>query len=115
MLYNLVRLNFEERLREIATLKVLGFFQHEIAISIFIEMLTLSLIGLTIGLALGYPFLYFYLGINEVSYINFMYNIEWISYVFTIVLIVFVNAVLSFYMAFRVKKVPMVESLKSVE
>ncbi len=115
VLYNLVRLNFEERLREIATLKVLGFFQHEIAISIFIEMLTLSLIGLAIGLALGYPFLYFYLGINEVSYINFMYNIEWLSYVFTIVLIVFVNAVLSFYMAFRVKKVPMVESLKSVE
>lgn len=115
VLYNLVRLNFEERLREIATLKVLGFFQHEIAVSIFIEMLTLSLIGLAIGLAFGYPFLYFYLGINEVSYINFMYNIEWLSYVFTIVLIIFVNAVLSFYMAYRVKKVPMVESLKSVE
>ncbi|MDE7161227.1 MAG: ABC transporter permease, partial [Anaeroplasmataceae bacterium] len=115
VLYNLALLNFKERIKDIATLKVLGFSRYEIASSFMIEILFLTFVGALVGLAFGYPLLVAVLSINENPLITYIYHIYPISYCFTVLITcgssLFINLIFGFF----TNRVQMVESLKSVE
>ena len=115
VLYNLTLLNFKEKTRDIATLKVLGFKKHEILSSLLIESLFLTLIGVTIGFIIGYPFLLTVLGTNKVELVDYLYKIKFITYINAFILTFGVAVVINLILSFRIKYVKMIESLKSVE
>lgn len=115
VLYNLALLNFSSRTRDIATLKVLGFSKREISLSLLVESLTLTLLGVGIGMALGQPFLRAVMGTNVVELVSYLYTIYPLSYVFSFLLTFVVALLVDIFLNFRIKNVKMVESLKSVE
>ncbi len=115
VLFNLALLNFRERTRDIATLKVLGFSRGEIALSLLIESMTLTLCGVIIGLLAGYPFMYAVLAVNSVPLVAFLYHISPWTYVIAFVLTFFVSFLSNGYTSALTNRVKMVESLKSVE
>lgn len=115
VLYNLALLNFKERTKDIATLKVLGFSKFEIASSFIIEIIALTFFGSLIGLTLGYPLLYAVLSINETPLICYIYHIASSSYLYTVLLTCGTSFAINLFFAFLTNKVKMVESLKSVE
>ena len=115
VLYNLALLNYNERQRDIATLKVLGYRQHEILMSIVIEMMILTTIGALFGLTLGYPILKLLLTINENEILTYIYHIKPLSYVLSFGLTFITSLLVNLFLGLRIKKIQMVESLKSVE
>lgn len=115
VLYNLSRLNLNERKREIATLKVLGFSGFEIGESILIETLFLTIIGSILGTILGFPMLYLILKINETPIVSYIYHISWQTYLIGFLSSIIVGFFINFYMSKIAKRIKMVESLKSVE
>lgn len=115
VLYNLALLNYNERQRDIATLKVLGYRQHEILMSIVIEMMILTTIGALFGLSLGYPILKLLLTINENEILTYIYHIKPLSYVLSFGLTFITSLLVNLFLGLRIKKIQMVESLKSVE
>ncbi len=115
VLYNLALMNFKERTRDIATLKVLGFSRGEITLSLLFETMSLTAIGVAFGLALGYPFMLLVLGTNIVELVEYMYFIKVLSYVLSFALTFVVALIVNLLLTKRIKKVMMVESLKSVE
>ncbi|MDE7213229.1 MAG: ABC transporter permease, partial [Anaeroplasmataceae bacterium] len=115
VLYNLALLNFKERIKDIATLKVLGFSKFEVASSFMIEIIFLTFVGALIGLAFGHPLLVAVLSINENPLISYIYHIYPLSYVFTVLITCGSSLVINLIFAFLTNKVEMVESLKSVE
>jgi putative ABC transport system permease protein len=115
VLYNLALMNYKQRTRDIATLKVLGFFKKEIALSLLIESLTLTFIGSLIGLALGYPFMLAVMETNRVTLVEYLYNINLLTYAISFILTFIVSVVINSYFSFMTRRIQMVESLKSVE
>ena len=115
VLYNLTNINVNERIREIATLKVLGFYDQEVSAYIYRENVILTILGTGVGLILGIFFSRFVISTAEMDIVRFGRDIKALSYVMaaalTLLFAIFVNVV----MHFRLKKVKMVESLKSVE
>ncbi len=115
VIYNLALLNFKERIKDIATLKVLGFSKFEIASSLIIEILFLTFVGAIIGLFLGYPLLVAVLSINENPLLSYIYHINFASYLWTVLITCGSSFIINLIFAFLTNKVQMVESLKSVE
>ncbi len=115
VLYNLSLLNFVERARDIATLKVLGFSRFEIALSLLLETMSLTLLGSLFGMALGYPFLLLVLGTNIVELVEYLYFIKPISYLFAFLLTFVVAFLVNLFFSLKSRNIKMVESLKSVE
>ena len=115
VIYNLTLMNYKERTRDIATLKVLGFNHREILRSLLIESLSLTLIGVLIGLALGYPFMLLVMENNIVSLVYYLYHIYFKSYVIAFLLTFGVAFVINILLSLGIRKIKMVESLKSVE
>lgn len=115
VLYNLALLNFRQRQRDIATLKVLGFSQGEIALSLLAETMTLTGVGVLGGLALGYPFMYLVLYVNRVSLVEFLYHVYPITYLYGFLISFVVAFLVNLWLSNLTRKVQMVESLKSVE
>ncbi|MDE6241603.1 MAG: FtsX-like permease family protein [Anaeroplasmataceae bacterium] len=115
VLYNLALLNFKERIKDIATLKVLGFSKFEVASSFMIEIVFLTFVGALVGLAFGYPLLIAVLSINENPLISYIYHINLLSYFFTILITCGSSLLINVFFAFLTNRVEMVESLKSVE
>ncbi|MCR5348016.1 MAG: FtsX-like permease family protein [Bacilli bacterium] len=115
VIYNLGLLNIRERAREIATLKVLGFTMAEIGATLLFETLSMTLLGILAGLALGFPFMQLVLIINEIQIIDYIYMIYPLTYVFaslgSFLAATGVNALLTH----RIRLIHPVESLKSVE
>ena len=115
VLYNLNNINITERRRELATLKVLGFYDTEVAMYVYRENILLTLVGAIVGCGIGKFLHYFTISTVEVDAAMFGREIYLASYViaalFTIGFSVFVN----WMMYFKLKKINMVESLKSVE
>lgn len=115
VLYNISLLNFKERYRDIATMKVLGLGRREIAQSVIVEIMLLTIVGVLIGSFLGLPMVKLVLSINETPLVCFLYHVNPLSYVIsallTLVAALAINGVLSFF----VRKVNMAESLKSYE
>lgn len=114
-LINLALLNFKERTREIATLKVLGFSTFEIARSLIYEVLILTIVGSLIGLLFGFPMEYLVLSINQNNYVSFIYYISPLTYIIGVVVSVATSLVVNIILSLFIRKVAMVESLKSVE
>ncbi len=115
VLYNLALLNFRERQRDIATLKVLGFSRAEIALSLLFETMLLTLVGVVVGMVLGFPFMYGVLITNQVEIAQFIYYISPLTYFISFLLTFVVAFAINFFFAIRSEKVKMVDSLKSVE
>lgn len=115
VLYNLANINIEERMREIATIKVLGFYDNEVSVYVYRENVILTIIGMLAGLILGIFLHKFIVTTAEVDYVMFGRNIKNISFVYSAALTLAFAALVNFVMYFRLKKVGMVESLKSVD
>lgn len=115
VLINLIQVNISERIREIATFKVLGFRNNEINTYIFKEIIILTLIGSVVGLPLGKIELKFVMNVIDMEMVMFPTNIKPMSYVlgFAITAIFTIIVLISFIKP--LKKVNMIESLKSVE
>ena len=115
VIYNLTDININERIREIATLRVLGYRRREVLMYILREIFVMATIGIAIGLGIG-VFLHWFIVINIESVgILFSLTISWQSYIYAILIAwVFVIAVtMCFYP--RIRKINMAESLKSVD
>lgn len=115
VLYNLAYLNFKERIREMATLKVLGFKQSNIAKSLIYETMILVLIGTIFGLFLGFPVEFIVLYVNRNALVEFLYTCYKSTYFFSFLLSFLTGLIINFVLSLYIKKVKMVESLKSVE
>lgn len=115
VLYNLTNINIAERVREIATFKVLGFYNKETSSFIYKENLILTVLGILVGLVLGVFLTGFIIRTVEVDNVMFGRDIYFTTYLYasglTLVFSLLVNAVMSF----KIKAVDMVKSLKSVE
>lgn len=115
VLFNLALMNFKDRTRDIATLKVLGFGRAEIAFSLLFEMMTLVAIGVAAGLFLGIPFHFGVMALNKVDLVYYIYHISPLSFVLSFILTFVVALLVNGFYSFRSESVKMVESLKSVE
>lgn len=115
VLYNLSNINITERKREISTLKVLGFYDREVDNYITKENIILTILGIAIGLVLGYFLTKTVISTVEIEKARFIYNIKFISYVYASVLSILFTVVVNIITHFKLKKIDMIESLKSVE
>lgn len=115
VLYNLTNVNITERIREIATLKVLGFYDMEVSNYIFRENIILSLMGGAVGLGLGYALCMFVITTAEIDEVMFGRSIHPLSYLWAFLITVAFSLIVNVIMTRVLKKISMVESLKSVE
>lgn len=115
VLYNLTNINIAERVREIATFKVLGFNNKETASFIYKENIILTLLGIAAGLILGIFLTGFIVQTVEVDNIMFGRNIYATSFIYAVALTMLFSLLVNAAMSFKIKAVNMVESLKSVE
>lgn len=115
VLYNLTNINITERIREIATIKVLGFYAKETADYVFRENLILTGLGAAVGLVLGkllHWFIMYNINIDMISFKNSIKPLSYgLSFLLTFVFAMFVNGI----MFFKLEKINMAESLKSIE
>lgn len=115
VLYNLTNINIKERIREIATLKVLGFYDGEVSAYVFRENALLTIIGAGAGLLLGIFMHLFVIRTAEVDMIMFERQISPLSFILAFLLTCAFSFGINLIMHFYLKHVKMVESLKSVE
>lgn len=115
VLYNLSNINITERVREIATIKVLGFYDREVSAYIFRENIFLTLMGALIGLGLGVLLHHYVMITAETDIVMFGRSIKWTSYLYSAALTMAFSFLVNLVMHFKLKKVSMVESLKSIE
>ena len=115
VLYNLNNINIIERRRELATLKVLGFYDMEVANYVYRENVLLTIFGTVAGVFMGLLLHRFIIMTVEVDMMMFGRDIEWPSYIYSI-LMTFVFAIwINMSMFYKLRKIDMVESLKSAE
>ncbi|MGN0639039.1 MAG: FtsX-like permease family protein [Huintestinicola sp.] len=115
ILYNLANININERVRELATIKVLGFFDGEVGAYVYRENTVSTIIGIILGLFVGIFFEHFVIVTAEVDEVMFSRDIPWFCYVLAAasmaVFTVFVNLLLYF----KLKKIDMASSMKAIE
>lgn len=115
VLYNLSNINIHERKREIATLKVLGFYQKEVDHYITQENIILTIIGIIIGLIFGYFLTNIVVSTVEIEYVRFIHKIKFLSFVYASLLSILFTLIVNLITHFSLEKIDMIESLKSVE
>ena len=115
VLYNLSNVNISERVRELATIKVLGFYDKEVYSYVTRETVILTIIGIILGLFAGYFLNYYIMGTCEINILRFTKTIEPISYVYAVVITVIFTIIVNIATYFSLKKIDMISSLKSVE
>ena len=115
VLYNLTNINITERIREIATIKVLGFYARETADYVFRENLVLTAIGAVVGLGLGKWLHWFVMYNINIDMISFRTRIAPVSYVWSLLLTFAFAMLVNGIMFFKLEKINMAESLKSIE
>ena len=115
VLYNLNNININERRRELATLKVLGFFDPEVSAYVNRENVLLTLIGTGVGVFLGILLHRFMIKTAEIDMLMFGRTIAPKSYIYSVLLTFVFSALVNGAMFFKLRKIDMVESLKSVE
>lgn len=115
VLYNLTNININERIREIATIKVLGFNSAETAAYVFKENMALTVAGALLGLPLGMGLLLFVMSQIRIDMVWFKALVEPVSYLWSMVLTLLSAIVVNFIFYFRLEKINMAEALKSVE
>lgn len=115
VLYNLNNININERKRELATLKVLGFFDGEVASYVYRENVLLTVIGAMLGIFIGKYLHLFIIQTVEVDMCMFGRTIKPWSYVIGTLFTFGFSIIVNFVMYYKLKRIDMVESLKSVE
>jgi putative ABC transport system permease protein len=115
VLINLIQVNIAERIREIATLKVLGFNDHEVNSYIFKEVLLLTVIGGLLGLPLGVLEHHFIMNVINMDMMMFGMNISILSFTYAFLITIVFTLLVSLFMRKHLNDIEMVESLKSVE
>ena len=115
VLYNLTNVNISERIREIATIKVLGFYDNEVSAYVYRENTILTIIGILAGLVLGI-FLHRYIMTTvEMDSIMFGLTLNIKSYIIASLLTIIFAVLVNFTMYYKLKGIEMVESLKSID
>ena len=115
VLYNLNNINISERQRELATLKVLGFYDGEISMYVFRENIMLTVLGTIFGIFFGIWLHRFVILTAELDIMMFGRQIYTKSYIFSILLTIVFSIIVNIVMHWKMKKIDMIESLKSVE
>ena len=115
VLYNLLNANISERIRELATIKVLGFYDREVYSYIGRETVILTILGILVGLVGGYFLTMYILKTCEIDMLMFDPEIKAMSYVLGAVITIFFAIIVNIVTYFSLKKIDMIESLKSVE
>ena len=115
VLYNLTNINITERIRELATIKVLGFYDSEVAMYIYRENIVLTLMGIALGQLAGKYLCTWLVRTIEMDIVMFGREAKPGNYVLSVVLSLVFAVLVNVLMFFRVKKIDMVQSLKSVE
>ena len=115
VLYNLTNINIAERAREIATIKVLGFYNREVSEYIYRENIILTVIGTLFGLLLGVFLNSFIIKTVEVDIVMFGREIMPQSFFYAVGLTLLFAVTVNFFMYFKMRRIDMVESLKSIE
>ena len=115
VLYNLNNINITERRRELATIKVLGFYDLEVAEYVYRENILLTIIGALVGAVFG-KYLHAYIITSvETEVLMFIRRADFSSYIYAIIITFSFSIFVNWLMYYRLKKIDMVESLKSVE
>ena len=115
VLYNLTTVNVSERIREIATIKVLGFTDQEVASYVYRENIVLTMIGAICGLGLGIWLHQMIMSLAELESVMFGRNIDPLSYIYSFVITLVFAFLVNLVMYPKLSKIQMVESLKSIE
>lgn len=115
IIYNLGMLNYIERFREYATMKVLGFYQKEVRGIIIRDCMITTMIGWLIGIPIGYKFLNFYIGIVQFKSFEWVPTLNGKSFIISSVAVIMCSILVNLLVAHKVTKISMVEALKSVE
>ena len=115
ILYNLTNINVAERIRELSTIKVLGFYDKEVTMYIYRETISLSLIGIIVGLIGGKYLHQVIMGMIGSDSIMFGTIVGWDIYVIPIAVIVIILLALGWLVNHILKTVDMLEALKSVD
>ncbi len=115
VLYNLTNINISERIRELSTIKVLGFYDKEVTMYVYRENNILTLLGILLGCVLGKLLHSFVIKTAEVDMMMFPPDIHLISYVYSAILTLLFSSVVMYFMHRKLRKVDMIEALKSNE
>lgn len=115
VLYNLTNININERIREIATIKVLGFNASETAAYVFKENLVLTVVGSGVGLLMGKLLLDFVMSQIKIDMVWFKAQVLPQSYIWAIVITILSACVVNFIFYFKLDTINMAEAMKSVE
>ena len=115
ILYNLTNINVAERIRELSTIKVLGFHNKEVTLYIYRETMVLSLVGIVLGLVAGHYLHQFLIQMISPATILFYPQVSWEVYALPIVAVTVILALLGLFVNHHLRKVDMLEALKSVE
>lgn len=113
VLFTLTQMNIQERRLELATIKVLGFYNREVSWYIFQELLILSAWGIFLGGGLGYALNAFVLKTCEINKMLFPPTVSWQSYLYSALLTLLFAAIVMGFMAIKLTRVNMVEALKA--
>ncbi|HHZ06673.1 MAG TPA: FtsX-like permease family protein [Clostridiales bacterium] len=115
VLYNLTNINIAERTREIATIKVLGFYNREVSAYVYRENIVLTVVGIVAGLVIGTALSGFIVQTAEVDRVMFGRDIGVTTYLYAIGLTALFALLVNGFMYFKMKVISMVDSLKSIE
>lgn len=115
VLYNLTNISITERIREIATIKVLGFTSKETAAYVFKENLLLTAMGMVVGLGGGVLLLQFVMSQIKVDMVWFLTRLDWTSFLWAMVLTMLLACLVDFLLYFKLERIDMADALKSVE
>lgn len=115
VLYNLTNINVAERMRELSTIKVLGFYNREVTMYIASEVLVLTFIGSLIGLGLGTVLNHYIMKTMQLNNLLFYPRITIMDYILSVIITFVFASIVMLAMHFKLKKIDMVEALKAVE
>ena len=113
--YSLAYINISERQREIATLKVLGYYDREVDNYIMKEEFIITVLGILVGLFVGTYYAYALIDSIEINTMQYIKEIQFSSYVQTFAFMILFTAIVSVGVHFKLKRIDLIESLKSVE
>ena len=115
VLFNLTNINVAERIRELSTIKVLGFFNREVTLYIYRETIYLSIIGILVGFGLGLGLHQYMVEVIPPENIMFNPSLGWLIYAIPTLVVIVILTGLGIFVNQHLKKVNMLEALKSVE
>lgn len=115
VLYTLTNINISERLRELATIKVLGFYEHEVSSYVYRENIILTVLGSLLGLIMGFYGAKYVIVTSEIDMFMFGRDIYLQSFIFSVLLTLVFSIIVNIFLFKKIKKINMIEALKIME